>query len=195
MKRNADARLRILDAAAATGASVGLADLTIGDVAEAAGVSTALVHYHFDTKPALIVAAVERAAGRNVDALAQALAAGQGLETLDRLWEVIAAKAGAGSAAFLLEARLRAARSPDLAATLAPGAAAAVEAVSKRLPALLRELGSRLTEPREELAAAVTVFLDGLALALAGGRSASEVRTAYDAFWLTLIAAGQGGRR
>jgi TetR/AcrR family transcriptional repressor of bet genes len=173
---------------------VGLADLTVGEVAKAAGVSTALVHYHFDTKQALLVAAVERAVAADAEDLMRALADGEGLETLDLLWEALEERAGTGRAAFALEVRLRAARAADLAAALA-GGAAVTEAIAKRLPALLRELGARLSEPREEVAAAVHAFLDGISLALAGGRPAAEVRAAYDAFWLTLIAAGQNARR
>ncbi len=182
-----------MDAALSVATSVGLAGVTVGDVAQTAGVSTALVHYHFDTKHALLVAAVERAVAADAEVLVRALGAGEGLQTLDRLWEALLDRAGTGRAAFTLEVRLRAARAADLAAALAGGAAVS-EAIGKRLPALLRELGSRLSEPREEVAAAVAAFLDGMSLALAGGRPAAEVRAAYDAFWLTLIAAGQDAR-
>jgi AcrR family transcriptional regulator len=195
MKQPAETRLRILDATTTSASTIGLAELTVGDVAKAAGVSTALVHYHFDTKHALIVAAAHRVATEDAAAVAAALAEGQGLGTLDRLWDAILSRAASGRAAFAVEVRLRAARAPDLATALTYGVAAMVEAIAKRLPALLRELGSRLPEPREEVAAAVGIFLDGLGLALTGGKPASEVRAAYDAFWLTLIAAGQDGRR
>jgi AcrR family transcriptional regulator len=176
-------------------ASTGLADLTIAEVARAAGVSSALVHYHFDTKQALMVAAADRAATQDSAALREGLGTGRGLRTLDRLWEVVLARSSSGRAAFALEIRLRSSRSPDLVAAVSAGTRGAAEAVTARLPELLRELDSRLAEPREEITAAVLVFLDGLALALAAGRPAEEVRAAYDAFWLALIAAGQDGRR
>ena len=40
---------------------IGFTEMTVADVAQRAGISTSLVHYHFDSKPALIAAALRMA--------------------------------------------------------------------------------------------------------------------------------------
>lgn len=52
-------RDRILDAACELIAEVGIDEVRIARIARAAGVSTALVHYHFDTREALLGEALE----------------------------------------------------------------------------------------------------------------------------------------
>lgn len=51
-----DSRERIMAATYRALGSVGFADLTMSDIAEESGTSTALLHYHFDTKEDLLVA-------------------------------------------------------------------------------------------------------------------------------------------
>jgi AcrR family transcriptional regulator len=55
-------RSEILDAVVRVIIDIGFTDMTIANVADAAGISTALVHYHFDSKPKLIEAALRTAA-------------------------------------------------------------------------------------------------------------------------------------
>lgn len=52
-------RSEILDAVVRVIIEVGFTEMTIADVAKAAGVSNALVHYHFSSKPELIAAALQ----------------------------------------------------------------------------------------------------------------------------------------
>lgn len=54
-------RTQILDAVVRVIIDIGFTDMTVADVAKAAGVSNALVHYHFTSKPELIEAAVQAA--------------------------------------------------------------------------------------------------------------------------------------
>jgi AcrR family transcriptional regulator len=54
-----DARERILDAACDVIAEHGIDDVRIARIATVAGVSPALVHYHFDTRDALLAEALE----------------------------------------------------------------------------------------------------------------------------------------
>lgn len=58
-ERSATARERILAAAVARIAREGIDDVRIARIAMDAGVSTALVHYHFDTREALLAEALE----------------------------------------------------------------------------------------------------------------------------------------
>jgi AcrR family transcriptional regulator len=173
----------------------GLANLTVGVVAKAAGVSTALVHYHFDTKQALVGAVAEHASTSGTATLAEALGHGRGLDTVDRVWDAIQKAATTGEGRLHAELAARAVREPEIAASVGRGMAGRRAALAARLPDLLRELGAALTVPAEEAAGALAAFLDGLTLALGAGTPAAEVRAAYDAFWLTLIAAGQSARR
>ena len=188
-------KLKIAEAAIRVAMANSLANLTVGEVAKEAGVSTALVHYHFDTKQALIVAAAERAGTEEAEAMARAFTHGRGLETLDRIWAVLQERVASGAARLRAELLVRTARDPDVAAAVGRSAAAVRDALASRLPPLLRELGASLTGPADEVAAAIAALLDGLALTLAAGAPPAEVRASYDAFWLMMLAADQGGRR
>ena len=57
--RGEEARRQILEAAAALLAEQGLAGVSVAAVGRRAGVSRALVHYHFETQAALLGAAIE----------------------------------------------------------------------------------------------------------------------------------------
>ena len=187
-------RDRLIDEACFALGESGLIGLTVGSVAERAGVSTALVHYHFDTKGRLIVAAAERLAVARAERRLGALKQGAGLAALDALWEAVLSSAdGAerGYADLVLHAR----RDPALAGVLAEHRTAERSAIASRLPTLLRELGASAAAGAEETALVLTAVLDGLALALLAGQDVSSVRAAYDAFWLTTISAGPRSRR
>ena len=59
LRPNVDQRKsEILEAAVQVIIDVGFTEMTVADVAKVAGVSTALVHYHFSSKVDLITAAV-----------------------------------------------------------------------------------------------------------------------------------------
>lgn len=70
-------REHILAAVVQTIIEIGYTDMTVGDVARRAGISTSLVHYHFESKSALIVAAL-RAALDDDTSWRSAIASGQG---------------------------------------------------------------------------------------------------------------------
>lgn len=70
----ADRRAEILDATIEQIVDRGLADVRVEDVAEACGVSRALVFYHFATKESLVAQAFDRAAQRDLDALERSVA-------------------------------------------------------------------------------------------------------------------------
>lgn len=190
MERIVNSRDRIVDAACSAIAEGGLAGLTVADVAHRAGISSALVHYHFSTKSLLIEAAGERLAARRAEVRLTALTGARGLAALDALW--IALESGSASGAeracgdlALLQRSDRAVR-----ASLAAQRAAEQRRLAGRLGDLLGELGASAAIPADEAATLVLLFLDGAALALAGGADPADVRAAYDAFWLVLVKAG-----
>ena len=62
-------RIQILEAACAVMGKQGIAATRVGDVAKYLGISTGLVHYHFDTKDELLAAAFRHAAEKELEAL------------------------------------------------------------------------------------------------------------------------------
>jgi AcrR family transcriptional regulator len=195
MKATAKNRDNIVDHSCEALGAVGLANLTISAVAERAGVSTALVHYHFDTKAKLLAATAERVAVRRHEKRAQALAASRGLAAVDALWEVVESNVRDGVERAYVELVLYARTDESAAGSLSQQRRSHRVAMGRRLPTLLRELGASPSAASEELTAALDAQLDGLSLALLAGSEAAVVRTAYDAFWLSLLAAGQTRRR
>lgn len=191
MPTPAPASDRIVAAACDVVRERGLARLTVSAVAGRAGISSALVHYHFDTKHRLIVAAVRSITARRSAARASALAAGPGLATLDALWSVVVAEVADGRARAYLELVALARSEAAIAEALADQRQVERRLLTERLPDLLAELGARSSTGGDELAAALETLLDGAALALLGGTPSRVVRAAYDSIWLVLIAAGQ----
>lgn len=172
-----------------------MAALTVGVVARRAGVSGALVHYHFDTKDRLILAAAARIAPERARQRLDALARRGGLDALDVLWGVLERQIANGSERAYRELLLHAADDRRIAALLSEQRASELAAIAVRTPALLDELGAVPTVGAEEFALLLLSVLDGLLAALLSGGSAAQVRAAYDAFWLTTISAGQGTSR
>lgn len=189
MKTKANSLDRLIDEACAAIGDVGLANLTTGLIAERAGVSTALIHYHFDTKGRLLVASAERIAARRATRRSDALSSGQGLGSLDELWRVMLEAVNNGHERAWLELVLWARHDADVRSALATPQRAARDATIRRLPSLLRELNAAAPASSDELAASLDAQLDGLTVALLEGQEPDVVRTAYDAFWLTLLAA------
>lgn len=188
-------RDRIAEAACALVQDTGIADLTIADVGHRAGVSSALVHYHFNTKQELLAAASERLAARRTEGRAAALSGASGLAALDALWAALSAGPGSEAERAWNDLALLARRDATVRRTLAAQRRVERATFVQSLPRLFLDLGTVPTASWDETAATVLLFLDGVALALAEGGAAEEVRAAYDAFWLVLVAAGQSRER
>jgi AcrR family transcriptional regulator len=114
----AGARRRILDAAVARIAREGIDDARIARIATDAGVSAALVHYHFESREALLVEAVEHSYEIAGDVRTSDVA--DGAPAAERLRAIIDSCLpipGAQRDDWLLwvELWLRAARHPELA--------------------------------------------------------------------------------
>lgn len=164
--------------------------ITVAMVADAAGVSTALVHYHFATKQKLLAAAAEALTGRRTERRMAALRSGPGLASLDALWACLtdrdASAERAGPDLVLLARQDRA-----VGGVLQRSRRLEHARLAEPLAVLLESLGTRPSIPAEELAATVCMFLDGAESALLAGMPADDIRASYDAFWLALVALGQ----
>jgi len=198
MKADAGTVDRIVSAAALVAESDGLSGLTVSKVAARAEVSSALVHYHFDTKQRLLVAAARRLAAARVDRRTASLKGRKALSALDALWDVVEKDAAGGAERAWLELLALAHGDRSVQEIVVSSRASERSMLAARLPAVLLELGAGTApEPdEEEVASALAALLDGLAASLTAGEPPAQVRAAYDAFWLALIAAGQnaGGR-
>jgi len=190
-----NSRDRIAEAACAVVQDAGIADLTIADVGRKAGVSSALVHYHFNTKQDLLAAVSGRLAARRTEGRVAALSGASGLAALDALWAALSAGPGSEAEYAWNDLALLARRDATVRRTLAAQRRLERATFAQSLPRLFSDLGTVPTASWDETAATVLLFLDGVALALAEGGTADEVRAAYDAFWLVLVAAGQARER
>lgn len=112
-------REAILATAVAQMQSLGMAQTRARDVAQALGVSTGLLFYHFDSKDNLLAAALEHAVDRDLARLDRALARGR--TPVERLRRVVAAYGPTGSApgwSLWIDAWSFALRNPPIAAML-----------------------------------------------------------------------------
>jgi AcrR family transcriptional regulator len=180
----APATRRILDAARALVARGGAAEVSIGHVAESAGVSKALVHYHFRDKDSLLQALVDDV-GVAVVARAQAfISAPPAGNVLDAYWEWLTAELARGDIRILL--------------ALAEYDSTRVRGAAKRIFDQRRDLTSQQVElvftrlsltprlPAPVIAQTVLAFVDGLA-ATTPTTAAREPRPAFDVLWLAQL--------
>jgi AcrR family transcriptional regulator len=157
--------------------------VSIGNVAAAAGVSKALVHYHFRDKDSLLqalvedvgLAALERAKVAMTDAAAHAL---------DAYWTWLEQELRTGDLRILL--------------SLAESDSARVRAASRRIADQRREvtaehvaqifsrLGLNPRVPAPIVAETVVAFIDGLAASNALDPDRNP-RPAFDVLWLALL--------
>ncbi len=194
MKVAAASKDRIVDAAADVIALHGIASLTIARIADRCGVSSALVHYHFSTKDKLLRAAAGRLATARTE-VRQASVRAPGIAALDGLWQQIEESVAKRTEQAWHDVLLLAREDRAVAVEVERTRDAEWRALARRLPGLFTELGSTPPASEEEIALAILVFADGIALGMAAGAPRDALKSAYGAFWLALIAAGQSGAR
>ena len=188
-----DATRNILQAAARQIASGGAAALSLSDVAREAGISKALIHYHFRDKDTLLARLVDHVAHELVARERNALADYVGQHNplaIDALWTWLEDELRRGDIRVLLE--------------LDSCRGAAVQQAARNAAALRRTVAKETIEllfsilelrPRIEsslLANVFVAFVDGLAIdtGLArtqGAETAATARVAFDVFWLAML--------
>lgn len=185
---DADAKLpatrRILSAARELVARGGAGAISIGDVATTAGVSKALVHYHFRDKDSLLHALVEDVGLAVVARARDALAREAPDHVLDEFWTSLEDELRRGDLRVLVSlsecdsSRVRAA-SRRIADQRREVTTAHVAQIFTRL-----DLSPRV--PPALIAETVLAFSDGLAAAHALDRG-RDPRPAFDVLWLALL--------
>ena len=180
----APASRRILDAARELVSEGGAAQLSMGDVAARAGVSKALVHYHFRDKDSLVSALVEEVGRGIVERERAAIARGDAPHALDAYWHWLESELRAGDAQILTAlSEYDSVRVRGLSRRIAVDRrAVAVDHVAH----VFQSLGLTPRVPASLIADTVVAFMDGLAMAHALD-PARDPRPAFDVLWLALI--------
>jgi AcrR family transcriptional regulator len=179
-----DATERILKAAATRLAISGASVMTMQEVAEEAGVSKGLIHYHFHDKDTLLARLVVWMAEGLVRRERAALAASTPHGAIDDLWRWLDGELTRGHVRALVElagwrgggvraATVEAMRLRRMASAASAERLFALLALQPRVPMVL--LGDLLV-----------TFLDGLASA-PGRTGGVEARAAFDVLWLALL--------
>ena len=179
-----DATERILKAAATRLAVSGASALTMQEVAEEAGVSKGLIHYHFHDKDTLLTRLVLWITEGLVRRERAALATSTPHGAIDDLWRWLEAELARGHVRALVElATWRAGDVSDAAAEAMRLRRMASTASAERLFALL---ALRPRVPPILLGDLLVTFIDGLA-SVPAGVGGAEARAAFDVLWLALL--------
>ncbi|MDY7101479.1 MAG: TetR/AcrR family transcriptional regulator [Actinomycetota bacterium] len=157
--RSTDTRARLIHASAALVAEEGWRGVTTRSVAARAGVNNALVHYHFGSIDALLVAAVSEAFAAEIGAgMELVLAPEDPAEGLAAFGRWLADRSDdVATDRILLEGMSLATRRDDVRAVFAPSFAAFRASLTDRLAVL------GFAEPGP-LASALAAMLDGIAI-------------------------------
>ncbi|HEV7994349.1 MAG TPA: helix-turn-helix domain-containing protein [Gemmatimonadaceae bacterium] len=180
----ADARVRIVDAGARCIAREGVAGASMAAIALEAGVSKALLHYHYRDRAALLAEIVERVGVRVIGRERAAIDRPEAVSGLDALWGWLDDELRRGELASVAAlALVREGPVRDASRNIADHRRRSATRTVERMFAEL-ELTPRL--PAALMADASVVFTDGLALDVASG-SARDPRVSFDIFWLGLL--------
>ena len=174
---------RILESARRLVQRGGAAEVSMGDVAADAGVSKALVHYHFADKDSLMAALVE-SVGRAVLERARLSGVGESRQPLDSHWEWLERELRSGDVRVLVSLS-----DIDSAATRAASRAVANERLrllGDDVASIFSGLGLAPRLPPALLAETVMAFVDGMACRTALG-AVPDPRGAFDVLWLALL--------
>jgi AcrR family transcriptional regulator len=183
----AETASRLLDGAIELGVAHGVGALSLQGIATTAGVSKALVLYHFGDKPALLAAVVERLGAQSVERLERATHAPDALQG----WRGMMLEEAVSGELALLGALSQEAELSGAPAV--PEARRAREARATTLAeAMLRTLGLAPRVPSPLLGRVLIRHMDGLVIATArGGSSAEEIEAELDTFTLALFGLGR----
>ena len=178
----AESATRILDAAVALGVAEGVSALTLQGIGASAGVSKALVLYHFAGNDALLCAIAQHLATRDVEQLRAAAALPDAFDG----WRAAAGDVTARGARALLVSLVREAPVRSLAAGLWAERAAAAATLAH---AMLSEAGLQARIATPLLGRLAVHHLDGIAGG-APARSAASLEAELDASALALLGLG-----
>ncbi|HET7622936.1 MAG TPA: helix-turn-helix domain-containing protein [Gemmatimonadaceae bacterium] len=179
-----EAAERILRAAVRCIVASGASALTMHDVAEEAGVSKGLIHYHFHDKETLLARVVEWMTRNLVARERAALAESTPRHAIDDLWAWLSAELERGHVRVLME--LTQWRGALVNRAIHVSNLERRDASAASIEQLFSLLTLRPRVPAGLLADVVVPFIDGLAVAT-GIDSEFNARASFDVFWLSLL--------
>jgi AcrR family transcriptional regulator len=174
---------RILDAARALVASGGAAAVSIGDVAQAAHVSKALVHYHFRDKETLL-AELARLVGADVLTREAAMLDKAVNRPLDDYWDWLLRELELGDVRVLMS--LAPGASDPVARELEAIAVRRRELATRHAAGIFDQLGLHARVAPQLLGDTMVALVDGLA-ASAALEPQRDARPVFDVLWLALL--------
>ena len=181
-RRSQAAHQRIVDAAVRRFATIAPSDVSLSDIAVEAGVSKALILYHFRDRDSLIASVVDRVAER-VAARERAALLEEETLTVDALWHWLEQELRRGDLRVLLS--LGDLESPTVRTAAARAATQRRSSAAEAVTRLFETLGLRPRVPTALIGDVSVAFVDGLALD--PSRDAVAQRLAFDVFWLAML--------
>jgi AcrR family transcriptional regulator len=180
----APAQDRILEAAGRRIVASGAAALSLSEVADEAGVSKALIHYHFHDKDTMLVRLLERVASDISRRESHALDDQHTALAVDALWSWLLDELRRGDLRVLLEVSQY--RSAPVQAAARDAAEQRRRTTTETIARLFAILGLQPRVPADLVAEVVVAFVDGLALDVSL-RDERSTRIAFDVLWLALL--------
>ena len=179
-----DASERILRSTGRCIVHSGAVALTMHEVAEEAGVSKGLIHYHFHDKDTLLARMVEWMTANLILRERAALVDSTPRRAIDDLWAWLESELERGHVRVLIE--LAEWRGELVRGAVRASAAARRRQAAQSVERLFDLLGLRPRIPAALLADVQVAFVDGLAVSIAL-QPDSNARAAFDVFWLALL--------
>jgi AcrR family transcriptional regulator len=180
-----DARMRIVEAGIRCIAGEGVHGASMALIAAKAGVSKALLHYHFTDRAQLLTEVVQtlskRLAAREREEIGRAHAA----STVDALWVWLESELRRGELRALLELQL--VRDPSMREALERAAATRHVIATATVERLFTQLGLISRVPVSLIGHTVIAFVDGLVL---NDVNEQDPRVSFDVFWLAILSLG-----
>lgn len=179
-----DARARIVDAGIRCITRDGVAGASMAAIALEAGVSKALLHYHYHDRATLLAEIVERIGSRLISRERAAMDHSIEASGLDALWRWLDGELRRGELASFVELALvreGAVRNATRAVAMHRRRSAA-----RTIERLFAQLDLTPRVPAPLMADASVAFTDGMALDAANG-SLRDPRVSFDIFWLALL--------
>ena len=150
-------------------------------IAATAGVSKALLHYHYADRRRLLAEAVTQLAQRIVGRERAVMEGATGSGAVDALWRWLETELERGELRTLLELGML--RDADVHAASVQAAELRRQSAAETVERLFTGLGLTPRMPSALLGAASVALVDGLAASV----SRHEVRASFDVVWLALL--------
>ena len=175
---------RILAAAAECAGQLGAAQVSLQAVADAAGVSKALIHYHFRDRDELLARLADWLTAAYVEGEALSLADASVTTGLDALWRWLEGELASGRLRALVD--LGQERGPAVRDAVRRSRAERRAQMTVTIETLFGAVALTPRLPAPLVADVAVAFLDGLA-----GEAAIEpeanLRLRFDVFWLSVL--------